>query len=812
VESLWYDLRHALRQLRQRPLLAAVAIASLAIGIGANTAILSVANALFLKPPSGVADPARAVELGRTQGGRGRDTFSYPELLALREAGDSAFTGLAGWQPASLSYSTSGDGERVNAMAVSWNYFDVMGVRPAAGRFFTADEDEVPMTHPVAVVSERFWRGRLAAAPDIVGREIVLNRHTFTVVGVAPASFRGHIIGLDPDVYVPMMMMGVVRPGFSAFEEMRASWLLIVGRMRDGVTLAGANSVVHTAMARLHPDDADPRNRRSAVVDPLGLVPAMGRGQAGAFVGLLLAFVGIVLLVTCANVAGMLVARAATRAREIAIRLALGSGRRRLVRQLLAEALLLFAAGGTAGLLLAVWITGLATRIPLPTPVPVSIDLAPDARVLAAGFALALLTGVIFGLAPALQASRPDLAEAMKTGGAAPAHGGRLRRAFVMGQVGLSLLLLLASGLFVRSLQRAAAIPTGFDGHAVSVVSVDLSKDGYDEAHGQAFLADVLARLRSAPGITAAGTATDLPLDLSLSETPAYEPGSPAAGPEGWVSSAYTVVSDGYLDALHIGLLQGRMFDTRDAAGGSPVVVISRTFAERVWPGQDPIGRPVRIGDQNATPRTVIGVVADIKNQMLMESTEPAMFVPAAQVYTPETNIIARGATGTDAAATLRRVLHEADPRLSTSAIQSLDDITSVGTLPQRLAAIITSALGLLALVLSAMGVYGVVAFLVAQRTREIGVRRALGAQDRDVARLVLRGGLALAVPGIVVGVVAGLALSRLLRSFILGVAPGDPATFLGGPALLLIAVLLACWAPVRRALATEPNEALRAE
>ncbi len=812
MESLWYDLRHALRQLRQRPLVAAVAVLSIAVGIGATTAVLSVANALFLKPPSGVADPARAVEVGRTQGGRGRDTFSYPELLALREAADSAFSGLAGWQPASLSYSTAGDGERLNAMAVSWNYFDIMGVPPAAGRFFTADEDATPLTHPVAVVSERFWRSRLAAASDVVGREIVLNRRTFTVIGVAPASFRGHLVGLHPDVYVPLMMMGVVRPGFSAFGEVRASWLLIVGRLRDGVTLAGANSAVQTAMARLHPDDGDPRNRRSAAVDPLGLIPAMGRGPAGAFLGLMLGFVGIVLLVTCANVAGMLVARAAARTREIAIRLALGSGRRRLVRQLLLESLVLFGAGGTLGLVLAVGITGLATRIPLPTPVPVSIDIAPEASVLLGGLALALLTGVVFGLAPALQASRPDLAGAMKPGGAAPGHGGRLRRAFVTGQVGLSLILVLAAGLFLRSLQRAAAVATGFDGTGVSTVAVDLSKDGYDEARGNAFLADVLARLRAAPGIAAAGAATDLPLDLSISETPAWEPGSPAANPDGWVNSAYTVVSEGYLEALHVTVVQGRTFDPRDAADAQPVAVVSRTFAERVWPGQDPLGRTVRIGGAEAPPRTVVGVIADVKNQMLMESTGPAMFVPVTQAYQPEITIVARGIPGTDAAATLRQVLHEADPRLSTSAVQSLETITAVGTLPQRLAAIITSALGLLALLLSAMGVYGVVAFLVAQRTKEIGVRRALGAQDRDVVRLVLRGGLSLAVPGIVVGIAAGFALSRLLRSFILGVAPGDPVTFLGGPAVLLAAVLLACWAPVRRALAAQPTEALRAE
>jgi len=812
VFSIGLDLRSALRTLRQRPLFALVAIASVAIGIGATTTIFSVANALLLKPPAGIDDPARVVEVSRTMGGRGRDTFSYPEMLDLRAQASDAFEYLAGWNLAPLSYSTGGDGERIIGFAVSWNYFRVMGVTPLRGRFFTAEEDQVPMASPVAVVSEAFWRERLGADPDVVGRTITLDRHSFTVIGVVPASFRGHIFGVRPAVYLPMMMMGAVRPGFNEFTERRASWFVIVGRLKPGVSVATADAAAKTVFARMPQTSDDPRNARSATVELIGLVPAAGRPVTRAFLGMMLGLVFVILLVTCANVAGMLLARGAARSREIAIRLALGSGRGRLVRQLLTESLVLFALGGGAGLLITFWGTGLLASVPLPTPVPLALDFSPDLRVVAAGLALALATGLVFGLAPALQATRHDLAEAMKASGVETGRSGRLRRAFVMGQVGLSMILLLSAGLFLRALQKAANVSTGFDAHNVSTVSFDLSIDGYDEARGQVFLRDLLDRLRAAPGVAAAAAANDLPLDLNITESPAYVPGAPVADAEGWVQSAFYVATPGYFETMRIPVVQGRDFDARDGAGSQPTVVVSRTFAERVWPGRNPIGQTLRWGEKDGPVRTVIGVVGDVKNQSLMETAEPTMYLPATQVYQPRLTVVVRGASGADPSAILRRVVHEADPALSLSTIVPMETVAAAGILPQRLAALITSVLGALALLLSALGVYGVVAFMVAQRTREIGVRMALGARANDVVRLVLRSGLRLALPGLLFGLVAGLALSWLLRSFILDVTPGDPVTFLGVPAVLTAAVALACWAPARRAAAVEPSTALRAE
>jgi len=820
MESLVYDLRLALRQLSRRPLFTGIGALSIAVGIGATTTLLSAAYTMLLAPPPGVTAPERLVEIGRTNGGEGFDTFSYPELLDMRAGAGSVFTAVAGWTPEEVSYSSGGEPSRAVAFATSWNYFAVMGVTPGEGRFFAASDDDTPGAHSVAVLSDEFWRRQLGADPSVVGRTIEINRQPFTVIGVAPSSFRGHIIGIHPDLYAPITMLNALQPGGargdqSIFDSRRASWLQALGRLRPGVTLAQANAALAAVFARVPQDDPDPRSVRSARVESLKLVPAAGRGPVTGFFGLLIGLACVVLLVTCANVAGMLLARAAARSREIAIRLALGSGRARLVRQLLAEALLVFGLGGAIGLALTVWGTRLLSDLPLPARVPISLDFSPDPRVLAVGLALALLTGLAFGLAPALQSTRRDLGDAMRTGATAVGGSTRLRSVFVMTQLGLSLVLLLASGMFLRALERAAQIPTGFDATGVSTVSVDLALDGYDQAHGDGFAQQVLARLAAQPGIAGAGIMTDLPLDLGRSSEPAYVPGSPAAEANGYVDSDFNTVTGGTFAALGIRVLRGRTFDTRDAAGAAQVMIVSRTFAERVWPHRDPIGQSVTVGGGPVgagTVRTVVGEVENVKTSSLTEAATPAFYVPLSQDYHPTFYFVVRGDAGTDAGTVLRSVLRDADPALSTGPIQSLEAITSLGIMPQRIAASLSSTLGLIALLLSAIGVYGVVAFTVAQRTREIGVRMALGARRADVMGLILRTGLRLAVPGLAIGAVVGLAMSVALRSFVLGVPPGDPVAFLGAPALLLAAVALACWTPARRAARIDPMEALRAE
>jgi predicted permease len=812
LESLIYDLRHALRQVRGRPLLAAVAILSIAIGIGAATAVMSVADAMLFAKLPGVDDPSRIVEVNRTTGGRGRDTFSYPELLDLREGAAGLFDGLAGWNIGQISYASGEGAERLVGMAVSWNYFAIMGVRPRHGRFFTAGEDRVPMASPVAIVGERFWRRQLAADPGVIGRVISLDRHPFTIIGVVPGAFRGHLIGVTPDVYIPMLMYGVMHPWFDAWNERRANWFTMVGRLKAGVTIGAANAAVQTVFRHLPQPSSDPREARSAVVDPLGLLPAAGRAPVAAFLGLLLGVVILVLLVTSANVAGTQLARAAARSREIGIRLALGAGRPRLVRQLLLEALFLFAVGGAIGVALAVGGSGLLSRVPIPSPIPLHLTFTPDLATLGAGLLLALVAGTVFGLAPALHATRVDLVEALTPHSVSVGRGGRLRRAFVTAQVGLSLVLLLVGGMFLRSLQRAARVPTGFDPANVQTAAIDLSIDGYDSLSGRAFLSRLEENLRAAPGVSAAAVASDLPLDLSKSELPVYVAGSPAADQRGLVSSAYNIVSAGYFDALRIRVTAGRGFDAGDVAGATPAVVVSRTFAREVWPGEGPLGRVVRLESAGGVPMVVVGVVEDVKNQTLMEPPEPAIYVPVTQQYRGDLTVLARGAPGHDVGGALRRVLHDTDPALSVAAIVPLEQVTGFGTLPQRLAALLAGILGVLALLLSALGVYGVVAHSVALRTREFGVRIALGARGGDVVRLVLRDGIRLAAPGLAFGLTAGAVLGVVLRSFLLGLAPIDPLTFAAVSILLLGAVGVASWAPAHRAASAEPTDALRAE
>ncbi len=811
MNDLLREVRRALRSLERRPLFTAVAVASLAIGLGATTTIAGVVEALLLRPPAGVAEPERVVEVGRTDEGHGFDTLSYPELVDLRER-VPALDRVAGWSLAPMSFSSGGPGERVDALAVSAEYFEVLGVRPRRGRFFSPREEAAGEL--LAVVSHRFWRQRLGGDPEVVGRTLDLNRRPFTVVGVAPPGFHGHLPVLPPDLYVPLRRMDVARPGFDEIDERGASWLQVLGRRAPGAGIGEVDAQLAALFAALRDEVpvlyGGDRGRRSARAEPLGTVMGAVRGPVEGFLAVLGALVVVVLLVTCANVAGMLLARAAGREKEVGIRLALGARRGQLVRHLLAESLLLFGLGGAAGVGLSWWGSALLSRLSLPLPVTFEIDLRPDARVLVFGLLLAAVTGLVFGMVPALAATRPELLASLREAARARgARGHRLRRAFVAAQVGLSLVLLLAAGLFLRSLETAAAVDRGFVADGVETMALDLSLDGYGASRGRRFVAALEERLGQAPGVAAAALASDLPLDLNARESPFY----PGDHGEDGVQAAFDEVSPGYFAAAGIAVRRGRGFTAADRDGAEPVVVVSRRLAETAWPQGDPVGRRLRFGDADAAPATVIGVVDDVKNQTLMESPEPMLYLPLAQRWSPELTLLVRSAAPPgDVAERMRREIRALDPRLSLTPVRSLAEVTRLGTLPQRLAAVLTSALGLLALLLSALGVYGVVAFTVARRRREIGVRMALGSGRVAVRRLVVAGALRLVLPGVALGGLAGLGLSWVMRRFLLGLAPADPVTFAAVPALLVAVVAAASWLPARRAARVDPMEALRAE
>ena len=810
----WYrDVRYALRALQSRPLFTLVAAGSLAIGIGANTAVFSVANALLLRPLPGIGSYERVVELGRSREGSGFDSFAYPDFVDIREQVPALELAVP-YSMTVLSVSREAEGVRANGLFVGARYFELLGVEPGLGRYFVAEEDEGFDEHPVAVLSHSFWARRLGADPQIIGSTIHLNRHPYEVVGVAPENFDGHMVGMAPDVFMPMTQVPLMTGGRESFEDRSSVWHLALGLLAEDATLDELNVQLDDLAERLAAAYPDSNARRGFRAVALGPVPGAGRGGVRLFLGALLGMVVLVLLVTCTNVAGMFLARATAREREVAVRLALGAGRGALIQQLTIETLLVFLLGGGLGVGLGVWAVGFVRPDLLPLPVPMRFSVSPDVTVILFSVVLTLATGLLFGLLPAARATRMDVSASLKEEGRGGSRRSTLmRRIFAGTQVGFSLVLLVTAGLFVRSLQRAAGVNTGFDPRGAYVSFLDLSLEGYDEEQGRAFQRELLASLRGRGWVESASISNDLPLDLSSFGT--------GVTPEGWESEDpylpvdYNRVSDGYFETLAIPLLAGRTFTPDDRRDSEPVAVVSQTFARRAWPDQEPLGRTFVIGveREDATRYTVVGVVADVKNQLITETPAAFMYLPITQWYVPAVQVVVRSPVApNEAIEGLRAVLDEADPLASKGAIGRLDDFTAIGILPQRIAAGLTSTLALLALLLSGLGIYGVVSFAVGRQTREIGIRMALGADRRAVVGRVLRGGMALALPGLVIGGVASIAVGRLLRSLLLDLDPHDPVALVSVSAMLLTVVAVAAGIPARRAARVDPADSLRSE
>lgn len=807
------DLRYAVRTLRREPLFTLVAAGSLAIGIGANTAVFSVANALLLRPLPGIPNYERVVELGRASRGEGFDTFAYPDFLDLRDQ-VPALEDAAAFSIQILSVAREDGGVRANGLLVSPAYFPVLGATPGEGRFFLKEEDQGEGEHAVAVVSHAFWEGELGGDPAVVGSTLLLNRIPHTVVGVTRPGFHGHMMGLAPDVYLPFMQAPVVA-GEDFLDHRGASWHMALGLLAPGATPDQLNEQLATVgdrLAQAHPGTNEHRSFRAIALGP---VPGGGRSQIRLFMTALLGMVGLILLVTCTNVAGMFLARGVSREREVAVRLAVGAGRGALIQQLTVETLLVFLLGGGMGAALGAWAVGLLRPELVPAPVPLRLDLAPDGRVLLFALGVTLLTGLAFGLFPAARAARVEVSTSLKEGRGGEGRTGRLRTAFAGAQVGLSLILLVTAALFVRSLQRAASIETGFDPDGGYTTLLDLSLEGYGEEDGRVFHRELLEGLRGEGWIQAAALSGDLPLDLGRSGT--------VAVPEGWEATPeapglgvdFNRVSDGYFEALAIPVRSGRAFLPSDREDARAVAVVSETFAREAWPGEDPLGRTLRFGGfgDAADVLEVVGVVADVKNQLITETPSPFVYRPLAQSYAPTTQVVVKTPLApAEATGRLRQALLEADPSLSLGAVVSLERYTSVGTLPQRIAAGLTTSLGLLALLLSGLGIYGVVSFAVGRQQREIGIRMALGASRGSVVGRFLRRGVLLALPGMAVGVALSLLAARGLQTLLLELSPHDPVA-LGTVSLLLLGVVvLATWIPARRAARVDPARSLRSE
>jgi putative ABC transport system permease protein len=812
------DLVHAARLLRRNPVLTITATLSLAIGIGASTTIFTVANALLLQPAAGLAEPSRLVDIGSSRGGVGFGPISYPNYLDIRQRATTLDDVYAYSRfPQAMSVGGAGlSADSIFGSVVTVNYFTVLGAVPAAGRLFGAGDSDQPGASPVAVLSHGLWTRRFDRDPTVVGRTLRLNGHPFTVVGVAAEGFHGTGVRAL-DVWVPMGMVGTVTSR-GTLTDRAARGFLIGGRLKPSVSIAQAAAEIDVIGQTLEHEYQE-QNRRTGL-RLLASSPVPGSvGPIVAFVALLTVIVSFVLIIACANVAGVLLARAAARRQEMALRLAIGAGRARLIRQLLTETALLFVLGGASGLLLAWGMTSvLVSRLPaLPFPVAVSLTLEGRAFAFTAG--LSLVAALLSGLAPALDASRADLLSGLKND--APLGGRRrLRYAVVIAQVVFSIVLLIGAGLFIRALHRSASIDPGFDSHGVELISIDLAQAGYTNMTGPPFVRELLQRIRQMPEVQTATIATALPGGFEVRREALTVAGGSSLSPDAFVNVDWNVTEPGYFATLRTPIVAGRDFTTADRNGTQPVAIVSEAAARQFWPAQDAVGKYLSQptwGPQGPTHpmRTllVVGVARDIQSSSLVDGLARAwVYVPFQQQYVSNMTIVTRTTRGQRIADQLRPLLAAMNPNLPIVTAQTLDDSVALGFAPQRVAASVAGSLGIVGLILTGIGIYGVTAYIVTRRTREIGIRIALGARTADVIRIVLREGVALTLIGSAIGVVLAAVLSRVLAGFLFGIPPIDPITFAATTVLFAAIGLAACYVPVLRATHIDPKQALRYE
>jgi predicted permease len=813
ITTAMQDLRYAGRMLRKSPTFTVVAMTAIAVGSGAVTTIVSAANALLLRPIPGVSAPEQLVDLTRTAGPgtRSPQTASYLLYIALRDQ-SRTLTGIAAWSPEPLTVNAGGQGTSAFANLVSDNYFAVLGVRPLLGRFFSAGDDREPGSHAEIVLSEGFWRRRLGGDATLLGRPLSVNGVPYVVIGVAPAAFDGVIPMVRTDAWVPIGMANQLRPGTDRLSNPRGSWLMLFGRLASGSSVASATAEEAVILSRLKATSTaiDPDARMS--VTPATGLPGEERGRLLGFVALLLVIATLVLLIASVNVAGMLLARAMARRHEMAIRVALGAGRRRIIRQLLTESVVLFLGGASGGFLIALWTTRLASRFQFRLEVPISVDLSPDYRVLAIALGMALVTGIVFGLAPALEATRidPSLGLRSDTAGSGVRRS-PLRQVLVTGQLAVSLVLLMAAGLFLRALDRGLRIPTGFDATGVATAPFDVSTAGYSENRARLFYDALRQRLLATSGVTGVSYVQPIPLTNSTySQDFTIEGYRPPAGefPDGRVDVDLATVATGYFSAVRIPIVRGRDFAATDDADAPDVAVINQAFARAYWPGADPVGRTLE-GANGVI--TVVGVARNAKYSSLNQPLAPFLYLPLAQNWTSSVHLLVR-TSGSAAAlpAVIRDAVRAIDPILPEPPGGTLQAATSLALLPQRIAALVTGAMGALGLLLALVGLYGALAYRVSQRTREIGVRMALGANRRTVVRMVVRDGMRLVAMGTAIGMVIAVAATRLMGGFLFGVSPLDPLVFALIPVTLVAAAFVAVSLPASTAAATDPLVALR--
>ena len=821
LETLLQDLRYGARMLRKNPGFTIIAVLTLALGIGANTAIFSVINSVLFKPLP-VEAPQRLVDVYNTPP---KDEtvlqdvpLSYPDYADFRDE-SKLLAGLLGFAPTRVALERQNDSEMIPAEQVTGNYFQVLGVRLVLGHGFDPAQDRVPGGDPAAVLSYAMWQSKFAGDPNIIGKTITLSGHPITIVGVAPRNFHGLMRVVAPGLWVPISMDSVLHLGSPA-DDRESAWLFTMGRLKPGVTLGQAQAELQSIAARLAQTYPKSNKDRSVVLLLASQVKIIPEADSALYATsvVLLGFTGLVLLIACANIAGTLMARATGRRREIAIRTALGGGRWRLVRQLLTENLLLSLLGGAAALL----ITSVLNRalsqalanISFSLPIGFGLTLDIDGRVLGFTVAAALGTTLLFGLIPALKTSKHGLADALKeeTGAATGTHGKhRLLSTLVVAQVTISLMLLICAGLSLRSLWNASRVNPGFDPSDLATAAFNPSLAGYNATQTKAFYEQLTARIEALPGVEAASDTDRLPLTFNVNLS-GCAPEGKENDPHAMRTIATANVNTNYFKTMRIPVLRGRAFNDGDNPKSAPVVMVNQTLANQFWPGQDPIGKRVSFGEAKKYYQ-VVGVAADGKYITLGEAPRAYVYRAVRQAEIDDRIVIARTMGDPRAAlASIREISRQLDPKVPVTNLETVQQETSVALLLPRAGGAMFGLFGLLGLILASIGLYGVIAYTVAQRTHEIGIRMALGANSRDIARLVMGRGLGMVLAGVALGLAGAFALTRVLSIMLYGVSATDPLTFAAVAMLLILVSMAACYIPARRAMKVDPMVALRYE